>query len=108
LIARPVDDAHPQITSWRAGLDLWLATANTRLLEMQRSNEFLEAQRRLLSASMDYRLKLREMAEELCELYQVPGRSEVDELARLVHELRREVRALKRAAKCSDNTREAS
>jgi hypothetical protein len=55
LIARPVDDAHPRITSWRAGLDLWLATANTRLLEMQRSDEFLEAQRRLLSASMDYR-----------------------------------------------------
>jgi polyhydroxyalkanoate synthase subunit PhaE len=104
LISRPADDAHPAITSWRAGLDLWLATANTRLLEMQRSEQFLEAQRRLLAASMDYQLKLREMAEELCELYQVPGRGEVDELARMLHELRRDVRALKRAAKVSDET----
>ena len=108
LIVRPVDDAHPPITSWRAGLDLWLATANTCLLELQRSDEFLEAQRGLLSSSMDYRLKLKDIAEELCELYQVPGRNEVDELARLVHELRREMRALKRASKHSDETRGAS
>ena len=57
---------------------------------------------------MDYRLKLKDIAEELCELYQVPGRNEVDELARLVHELRREMRALKRASKHSDETRGAS
>jgi hypothetical protein len=96
LIARPVDEDNPPITSWREGLELWLATANTRLLEMQRSEEFLAAQRTLLAASMEYRLKLREMAEELCEFYQVPGRSEVDELARMVHALRRDVRVLKR------------
>jgi polyhydroxyalkanoate synthase subunit PhaE len=96
LISRSVDAKNPAITSWRAGLDLWLATANTRLLEMQRSDEFLAAQRHLLAAAMDYRLKLREIAEEVSELFQVPGRGEVDELARMVHELRREVRALKR------------
>ena len=99
LISHPVDEQHPPITTWRAGLDLWLATANQRLLEMQRSPEFLEAQRRLLAASMEYRVKLRQIAEELCETYQIPGRSEVDELARTVHELRRDMRALKRKDK---------
>jgi hypothetical protein len=52
---------------------------------------------------MDYRLQLREVAEEFCEIYQIPGRTEVDELARTVHELRREIRALKRQA-ASNNT----
>lgn len=45
---------------------------------------------------MDYRLSLRELAEEFCEIHQIPGRSEVDDLSRTVHELRRELRALKR------------
>jgi class III poly(R)-hydroxyalkanoic acid synthase PhaE subunit len=95
-ISRPPDESRPPIASWRAGLDLWLATANRVLLETQRGEEFLATQRRVLRAAMDYRLRLGEIAEELCELFQVPGRSEIDELSRLVHDLRREVRALKR------------
>ena len=49
--------------------------------------------------------ELREVAEEFCEIYQIPGRTEVDELARAIHELRREVRALKRQAASNSSSR---
>ena len=95
-IAAPADDKHKPLETWRAGLELWLATANRSLMETQRSEAFLDAQRRLLRATLEYRLQLREMAEELCELFQLPSREEIDELSRLVHDLRRELRALQR------------
>lgn len=95
-LARPASEGGAAVDSWRKGLDLWFATANQCLLETQRSDEFLQAQKRLLRSAMDYRLSLRELAEEFCEIHQIPGRSEVDDLSRTVHELRRELRALKR------------
>jgi hypothetical protein len=87
------------IGSGRAMLDLWLATANKALLEMHRSEEFLEAQRRMTRSSTEYRLAEREIAEAFCEVHHIPTRSEVDELQRTVTELRRELRALKRKGK---------
>jgi polyhydroxyalkanoate synthase subunit PhaE len=84
------------IKTWREGIELWFSIANRTLLEAHRSTEFLEAQRKMLRAAMDYRLQLRAVAEEFCETFQIPGRTEVDELARTVHELRRDVRELKR------------
>jgi polyhydroxyalkanoate synthase subunit PhaE len=84
------------ITSGRGMLDLWLATANKSLLEMHRSAEFLEVQRRMTRSSTEYRLAEREIAEAFCEIHHIPTRTEVDELQKTVAELRRELRALKR------------
>ena len=83
------------ITSGRQMLDLWLSTANKALVEMQRSDECLEAQRAMTRSSAEYRLAEREIAEGFCEVHHIPTRTEVDELQRTVAELRREVRALK-------------
>ena len=94
--SKPTDDEKKAIKTWREGIELWFSIANQTLLEAHRSTEFLEAQRRMLRAAMDYRLQLRAVSEEFCETFQIPGRTEVDEIARTVHELRREVRALKR------------
>ena len=96
---KPVENEKQVVKTWRAGIELWFSIANQSLLETQRSEEFLAAQRTLLRTAMDYRLTLRQMAEEFCDLYQVPGRSEVDDLARTVHGLRRELRELKRQAR---------
>ena len=90
------DSKGEPITSGRALLDLWLATANKALVEMHRSKEFLEAQRKVTRASAEYRLAEREIAEAWCEAHHIPTRTEVDELQRTVAELRRELRALKR------------
>lgn len=84
------------ITTGRELLDLWLATANQSLVEMHRSKEFLDAQRRMTRSSTDYRLAEQEIAEAFCEMHHIPTRTEMDEMQRAVTELRREVRALKR------------
>jgi polyhydroxyalkanoate synthesis regulator phasin len=84
------------IQSGRAMLDLWLENANHALVEMHRSREFLEAQRRVTRSSTEYRLAEREIAEAFCEMHHIPTRTEMDEVQRTVTELRREVRAMKR------------
>ncbi len=84
------------VESWQQLTDLWLAIANDTLLEAHRSDPFLEAQSQLLRAGTRYRLLEREITEFICEAKSVPTRTEVDDLHRTVHALRREVREMKR------------
>ena len=70
-------------------LDRWLVIANDELIRTQRTDEFLKAQRELLAAGVTYRLKERELVEVWCETHSIPTRTEVDDLHRTVHELRR-------------------
>ena len=77
--------------------DLWVEVANQTLVETHRTPEFLEAQRRLTRSSTECRLAEREIAEAYCEMHHIPTRTEVDELARTVTELRRDLRALRRS-----------
>jgi poly[(R)-3-hydroxyalkanoate] polymerase subunit PhaE len=84
------------IKSGRQMLDLWLGTANGVLVEMHRSKDFLEAQRRMTRSSTEYRLAERDIAEAFCEMHHTPTRTEMDEVQRTVTELRREIRALKK------------
>ena len=85
------------ITNGRGLLDLWLSIAHGALLEMHRSKEFLEAQRRMTRSSAEYQLAEREIAEAFCEMHHIPTRGEMDDVERTVTQLRRELRALKRA-----------
>lgn len=96
-LARPSGEDAPPIATWREGLDLWLEITNDQMLKAQDRELFLASQQRMLQAVTDYRLSAQAFAEEMCELLQIPTRREVDELARTVHELRREVRRLERA-----------
>ena len=84
------------IKSGRDLLDQWISTANETLLEMHRSPEFLEAQRKMTRSSSDYRLQEREIAEVFCALHHIPTRTEMDEVQRTVVALRRELSPLQR------------
>lgn len=90
-------DGEP-IRSWRELIDLWIDIANATLVEAHRKPEFLEAQRRLTRSSTECRLQERAIAEDWCEMHHIPTRTEVDDLARTVHELRRELRLVRQAA----------
>jgi polyhydroxyalkanoate synthase subunit PhaE len=85
-----------RLESWREMLALWVETANTTLLETQRTERYLEGQRALLKASTDLRLAQRALAEYYSEMFGYPTRAELDDVHRSVTELRRELRALKR------------
>jgi hypothetical protein len=76
----------------------WLATTNDTLIEVYRSSEFVEAQRRLLRQTSDHRLQERKIAEAWSEATHIPTRSEVDELQRTVIDMRRQLRTLQRAS----------
>jgi len=83
--------------TWRGLADKWLAIANDTLIEVHRSEKFIEAQRHMLRAASDRHLQERKIAEAWCEAGHIPTRSEIDELQRHVVELRRELRLLRRA-----------
>jgi len=83
--------------TWRGLADKWLAVANDTLIDVHRSEKFIEAQRQMLRAASDRHLQERKIAEAWCEAGHIPTRTEIDELQRHVVELRREVRLLRRA-----------
>ncbi len=83
--------------TWRGMADRWLAVLNDTLIEVQRSDTFVEAQRKMLRSASDYRLQEQKIAEAWCEAFHVPTRTEMDEMQRTVTELRRQLRALQRA-----------
>lgn len=74
----------------------WVETANRYLIEVQDSSEYLETQRKLMKASIDLRMAQRDLTEFYSEVLSLPTRTEVDDLARMVSELRREMRASQR------------
>lgn len=80
----------------QGALDAWLKIANAELLRTQCSSDYLSAQRDLLRASAEIKSRMKDIAEVWSESYQMPTRTEYDDLAKIVHELRREVRKLKR------------
>ena len=90
-------DRKEALGSWRDVLALWVETANTTLLEMQRSDPYLKSQREILKASTDLRLAQQEVARFYSEMFGYPTREELDDVHRTVTELRRELRALQRA-----------
>jgi hypothetical protein len=86
-----------QPTSWRAMADRWIGVVNDTLIEVQRSEAFVEAQRKMLRSASDHRLQEQTMAEAWCQAFHVPTRTEMDEVQRTLTELRRQLRALQRA-----------
>ena len=77
-------------------LKAWLKAANDELLETQRSKEFMDAQKAMVRAGNEIKSRQRDTAEAWSEMYQIPTRTEVDDLTKIVHELRRELRQVKR------------
>ena len=86
-----------KLESVRDVLTIWVEIANTALLETQRTEPYLESQRALVNASTELRLAQQDVAQYYSEMFAVPTRAEIDDVHKAVTELRREVRALRRA-----------
>jgi polyhydroxyalkanoate synthase subunit PhaE len=100
-------DRKETLGSWREVLTLWVETANTALLETQRSERYLQTQREILKASTDLRLAQQELAAFYSEVFGYPTRAELDDVHRSVTELRRELRSLERASRDARTRQEA-
>ena len=80
-------------------VSIWVEIANRHQLEMQTMPAALETQLKLLRASTDLRLAQQELADLYGEVLGLPTRAEMDDLARMVSELRRELRAARRTSR---------
>jgi hypothetical protein len=73
-----------------------ITVINRKMQEVQRSDDFLASQRNLLEAFLLSRAREREMIEIVANAFDLPTRTEMDDAHRSVHDLKREVRALRR------------
>ena len=92
-------DKGEKLESVRDVLTAWIETANTVLLETQRTEPYLESQRELVNASTQLRLAQQDIAQYYSEMFAVPTRTEIDDVHKAITELRREVRLSKRTGR---------
>lgn len=85
-------------------VDQWVEIANRHLLEAQRSEPFLETQRKLLRASSELRIAQQDIGDYYNELLGMPTRAEIDDLSKGLAELKREFRADRRRQRASERT----
>ncbi len=108
LFDKPFDTKENSGQSIKEMIDQWLKIANQKLLDTQRSPEFLDAQKQLFKAATQCKDQQNEMIESWCEYVGIPSRAEVDDLHKKVHELKREVRQLKTKLSTSTSKTEKS
>ncbi len=97
LVKRSEQDT--PIKNVRDLMRLWTETADASLEKVFRSEHYVNVQGRLFDAAMNYRLHEQEVIELVLKTGYIPTRSEVDEAHRNIYELRKEVKALKKALK---------
>lgn len=88
-----------KITSPRDLMRTFFSIADKTLMESFHTPEFLEIQDKLTAALMNHKIAQREALEIVYNSLEIPTRSEIDEAYRDIHELKKEVRALRRALK---------
>jgi len=76
---------------------LWLDSADKVFTEMYASEEYLAAQRQLSSAGMTYKIMQHDVVEMALKNLNLPTRSELDDAYKTLYELRKDVKALKKA-----------
>jgi class III poly(R)-hydroxyalkanoic acid synthase PhaE subunit len=85
------------VQNWQQFLQLWSSLFDRVFAETFRSEDTLQIQGKFLNAAMTYRLQQQKLVEVLLKMYDLPSRSEVDEVHRTIYELRKEIKSLKKA-----------
>jgi polyhydroxyalkanoate synthase subunit PhaE len=98
LMRRLVDmgEKGEHITTVRGFFDLWVDNHEKAYNELFGSDSFATIQGRFVNASLIYRRRQAEMLDELMDTVGLPSRKEVDQIHRHVHDLRIELRWMKR------------
>jgi class III poly(R)-hydroxyalkanoic acid synthase PhaE subunit len=90
------------VTSVRDLTRLWLNGADEVFTEMYASPNYVDLQRELSAAGMRFKIEQRQVTEMFMETLGMPTRTELDDAYRSLYELRREVKALKKALQASE------
>lgn len=84
-----------KITAVRQLMGLWYRTADKSLLVTFNKQEFLDKQNAFTKAQQQFKLAQRSVVEDIFRGLDMPTRSELDETYQVIHELKKEVRALR-------------
>ena len=85
-----------KITAVRELMGLWFRTADKSLLVTFNTQEFLDKQNAFTKAQQQFKLAQRAVVEDIFRGLDMPTRSELDEAYQVIHELKKEVRALRK------------
>lgn len=84
-------------------LRLWTTAADKSFDEIFRSPKYSEVQAKFMGSYMEYRIEEQQIVDEMLKYSHIPTRTDLDEANRNIYELRKEVRALKKAMKKSQS-----
>ena len=101
VMLQDCDQPGKRLESVRALFDLWIDAAEEAWAELAFSQEYRQAYGEMTNAMMRLRLGLQREVEQFAALLGMPGRTEVDALARKVADLERTQHAARRAAKAA-------
>jgi class III poly(R)-hydroxyalkanoic acid synthase PhaE subunit len=76
---------------------LWFNVADEVFTEMYGSEDYMTAQREMSAAGMNHKVKTREVLEMVLKTFNLPTRSELDDAYKTMYEMRKEIKALKKA-----------
>ncbi len=84
------------LQNWQQFLQVWSSIFDRVFAQTFRSEDALEVQGNFLNSAMTYRLYQQQLIEVFLKMYDLPTRSEVDEIHRSIYELRKEIKSLKK------------
>ena len=73
----------------------WLSSTNSDVLEFQQSKAYLDAQKKYVTSLTKFQKAYRALVEDFQVLNHLPTQSEIDDISRGLHDLKKEVRTLK-------------
>lgn len=94
-----------KISSVRDLMKLWFTSADGTLMHVFNSPEFLAIQDEMTTANNELRIRQRAMLEDVYLQLDIPTRSEIDDAYKIIHDLKVEVRALKKALAAATGTK---
>ena len=98
ILSKRATDGEPSLSA-RETMVLWVETADEVFVEAFRSEAYTTAQAALMNASMTLKKQRRVVMEDMLVAYDLPTRTQVDEAHRMIYELRKEMKALRRQLK---------
>ncbi|MFO1206510.1 MAG: poly(R)-hydroxyalkanoic acid synthase subunit PhaE [Burkholderiales bacterium] len=97
-----------KITTVRDLMKLWFTSADGTLMHVFNSPEFLAIQDEMTTANNELRIHQRAVLEDVYAALDIPTRSEIDDAYKIIHDLKTEVRGLKKALAAATGTKVAA
>ncbi len=73
----------------------WLSSTNSDVLEFQQSKVYMDAQKKYVTSLTKFQKAYRALVEDFQVLNHLPTQSEIDDISKGLHDLKKEVRTLK-------------